>query len=65
MACLAVKRDVFQKTWNPKYTLHRHFDGVQAFTFQPVKLALVTASEDRSETLELGKKQLLLKRVSL
>lgn len=56
MACLAVNKDAFQKTWNPTYILCKHFDGVRAFVFHHVELVLPTVSEDFSATLELEKK---------
>uniref|UniRef100_A0AAY5ESN5 Striatin N-terminal domain-containing protein n=1 Tax=Electrophorus electricus TaxID=8005 RepID=A0AAY5ESN5_ELEEL len=40
--------DVFRKTWNPKYTLRSHFDGVRALAFHPVEPVLVTVSEDHT-----------------
>ncbi|XP_027272102.1 striatin-3 isoform X10 [Cricetulus griseus] len=40
--------DAFRKTWNPKYTLRSHFDGVRALAFHPVEPVLVTASEDHT-----------------
>ncbi|XP_075048326.1 striatin-3 isoform X2 [Mixophyes fleayi] len=41
-------KDAFRKTWNPKYTLRSHFDGVRALAFHPVEPVLVTASEDNT-----------------
>ncbi|XP_067830940.1 striatin-3-like [Heptranchias perlo] len=41
-------KDAFRKTWNPKYTLRSHFDGIRALAFHPVEPVLVTASEDRT-----------------
>uniref|UniRef100_A0AAX7SI33 Striatin-3 n=1 Tax=Astatotilapia calliptera TaxID=8154 RepID=A0AAX7SI33_ASTCA len=38
----------FRKTWNPKYTLRSHFDGVRALDFHPVEPCLVTVSEDHT-----------------
>lgn len=38
----------FRKTWNPKYTLRSHFDGVHALAFHPVDPCLVTVSEDHT-----------------
>ncbi|OWK09164.1 STRN3 [Cervus elaphus hippelaphus] len=63
---LPANKDAFRKTWNPKYTLRSHFDGVRALAFHPVEPVLVTASEDH--TLKLwnlqktvpAKKQLLV-----
>ncbi|KAL6106067.1 strn3 [Pungitius sinensis] len=45
------KESSFRKTWNPKYTLRSHFDGVRALAFHPVEPCLVTGSED--QTLKL------------
>ncbi|XP_068456202.1 striatin-3 isoform X2 [Clinocottus analis] len=45
------KESSFRKTWNPKYTLRSHFDGVRALAFHPVEPCLVTVSED--QTLKL------------
>ncbi|CAF4835961.1 striatin-4 isoform X1 [Pieris napi] len=41
-------KESFRKTWNPKYTLRSHFDGVRAVAFHPNEAALVTASEDHT-----------------
>ena len=40
-----------RKTWNAKYTLRSHFDGVRALAFHPTEPVLITASED--QTLKL------------
>uniref|UniRef100_A0A4W4DW28 Striatin N-terminal domain-containing protein n=1 Tax=Electrophorus electricus TaxID=8005 RepID=A0A4W4DW28_ELEEL len=45
---LQANKDVFRKTWNPKYTLRSHFDGVRALAFHPVEPVLVTVSEDHT-----------------
>uniref|UniRef100_A0A8C5QR64 Striatin 3 n=1 Tax=Leptobrachium leishanense TaxID=445787 RepID=A0A8C5QR64_9ANUR len=45
---LPSNKDTFRKTWNPKYTLRSHFDGVRALAFHPVEPVLVTASEDHT-----------------
>ncbi|XP_058396762.1 striatin-3 isoform X2 [Diceros bicornis minor] len=45
---LPANKDAFRKTWNPKYTLRSHFDGVRALAFHPVEAVLVTASEDHT-----------------
>ncbi|XP_045143798.1 striatin-3 isoform X1 [Echinops telfairi] len=45
---LPANKDAFRKTWNPKYTLRSHFDGVRALAFHPVDPVLVTASEDHT-----------------
>ncbi|XP_077993936.1 striatin-3-like isoform X2 [Glandiceps talaboti] len=41
-------KEAFRKTWNPKYTLRSHFDGVRALTFHPLEPVLITASEDHT-----------------
>lgn len=43
---ISVNKESFRKTWNAKYTLRSHFDGVRALAFHPVEPVLVTASED-------------------
>uniref|UniRef100_A0A4W5MYC3 Striatin, calmodulin binding protein 3 n=1 Tax=Hucho hucho TaxID=62062 RepID=A0A4W5MYC3_9TELE len=45
---LPTNKDTFRKTWNPKYTLRSHFDGVRALAFHPVEPVLVTVSEDHT-----------------
>ncbi|XP_041427984.1 striatin 3 L homeolog isoform X2 [Xenopus laevis] len=45
---LPSNKDAFRKTWNPKYTLRSHFDGVRALAFHPLEPVLVTASEDHT-----------------
>ncbi|XP_023647939.1 striatin-3 [Paramormyrops kingsleyae] len=45
---LPASKDAFRKTWNPKYTLRSHFDGVRALAFHPVEPVLVTVSEDHT-----------------
>ncbi|XP_006006422.1 striatin-3 isoform X2 [Latimeria chalumnae] len=45
---LPANKDAFRKTWNGKYTLRSHFDGVRALAFHPVEPVLVTASEDHT-----------------
>ncbi|XP_064783928.1 striatin-3 isoform X2 [Oncorhynchus masou masou] len=45
---LPANKDTFRKTWNPKYTLRSHFDGVRALAFHPVEPVLVTVSEDHT-----------------
>uniref|UniRef100_A0A1A8N4Z9 Striatin-3 n=1 Tax=Nothobranchius pienaari TaxID=704102 RepID=A0A1A8N4Z9_9TELE len=42
------KESSFRKTWNPKYTLRSHFDGVRGLAFHPVEPCLVTVSEDHT-----------------
>uniref|UniRef100_A0A8C8D8I9 Striatin-3 n=1 Tax=Oncorhynchus tshawytscha TaxID=74940 RepID=A0A8C8D8I9_ONCTS len=44
----SANKDTFRKTWNPKYTLRSHFDGVRALAFHPVEPVLVTVSEDNT-----------------
>ncbi|XP_056147272.1 striatin-like isoform X2 [Lampris incognitus] len=41
-------KDALRKTWNPKFTLRSHFDGVRGLAFHPVEPVLVTASEDHT-----------------
>ena len=41
-------KEAFRKTWNAKYTLRSHFDGVRALAFHPVEPVLLTASEDHT-----------------
>ncbi|KAF6732760.1 Striatin-3 [Oryzias melastigma] len=43
-----IKESSFRKTWNPKYTLRSHFDGVRALAFHPVEPCLVSVSEDHT-----------------
>ncbi|XP_042296438.1 striatin-4 isoform X2 [Sceloporus undulatus] len=43
---LSDSKDAFKKTWNPKFTLRSHYDGIRALAFHHVESALVTASED-------------------
>ncbi|XP_046649583.1 striatin-3-like isoform X3 [Daphnia pulicaria] len=43
---ISVNKESFRKTWNAKYTLRSHFDGVRALAFHPIEPVLVTASED-------------------
>jgi striatin 1/3/4 len=38
--------DMHRKTWNAKYTLRSHFDGIRALVFHPVEPVLITAAED-------------------
>ncbi|KAK7801824.1 hypothetical protein U0070_015513 [Myodes glareolus] len=35
-------------TWNPKFTLRSHFDGIRALAFHPIEPVLITASEDHT-----------------
>uniref|UniRef100_H2Y0G9 Striatin N-terminal domain-containing protein n=1 Tax=Ciona intestinalis TaxID=7719 RepID=H2Y0G9_CIOIN len=39
------------KTWNPKYTLRSHFDGIRAIRFLPNESSVITASEDHTMKL--------------
>ncbi|XP_015919059.1 striatin-3 isoform X2 [Parasteatoda tepidariorum] len=41
-------KEAFRKTWNAKYTLRSHFDGVRALAFHPLEPVLITASEDHT-----------------
>ncbi|XP_058507828.1 striatin-like isoform X2 [Solea solea] len=41
-------KDAMRKTWNPKFTLRSHFDGIRALVFHPVEPVLITASEDHT-----------------
>ncbi|XP_015279596.1 PREDICTED: striatin-4 [Gekko japonicus] len=43
---LSDSKDSFKKTWNPKFTLRSHYDGIRALVFHHAESALVTASED-------------------
>uniref|UniRef100_A0AAR2JY75 Striatin-3 n=1 Tax=Pygocentrus nattereri TaxID=42514 RepID=A0AAR2JY75_PYGNA len=45
---MPANKDAFRKTWNAKYTLRSHFDGVRALAFHPVEPVLVTVSEDHT-----------------
>lgn len=44
-------KEAHRKTWNSKYTLRSHFDGVRALAFHPHKPVLITASEDHTVKL--------------
>ncbi len=48
---ITAPKEAFRKTWNAKYTLRSHFDGVRALAFHPAEPVLITASED--QTLKL------------
>uniref|UniRef100_A0A8C7QFA6 Striatin N-terminal domain-containing protein n=1 Tax=Oncorhynchus mykiss TaxID=8022 RepID=A0A8C7QFA6_ONCMY len=41
-------KDALRRTWNPKFTLRSHFDGIRGLAFHPVEAVLVTASEDHT-----------------
>lgn len=43
---LSDSKDAFKKTWNPKFTLRSHYDGIRALAFHHSQSALLTASED-------------------
>ncbi|XP_067682537.1 striatin-3-like isoform X4 [Haliotis asinina] len=45
---ISAPKEVYRKTWNAKYTLRSHFDGVRALAFHPVEPVLITASEDHT-----------------
>lgn len=42
------KDAIYRKTWNAKYTLRSHFDGVRALAFHPEESVLITGSEDNT-----------------
>uniref|UniRef100_A0A8C2P3Z7 Striatin N-terminal domain-containing protein n=1 Tax=Capra hircus TaxID=9925 RepID=A0A8C2P3Z7_CAPHI len=44
----ANNKDALRKTWNPKFTLRSHFDGIRALAFHPTEPVLITASEDHT-----------------
>ncbi|KAG1667331.1 Striatin-3 [Nymphon striatum] len=45
---ISASKEAFRKTWNAKYTLRSHFDGVRALAFHPSESVLITASEDHT-----------------
>uniref|UniRef100_T1IWN9 Striatin N-terminal domain-containing protein n=1 Tax=Strigamia maritima TaxID=126957 RepID=T1IWN9_STRMM len=45
---IPANKEAYRKTWNAKYTLRSHFDGVRALAFHPVEPVLITASEDHT-----------------
>ncbi|XP_013409886.1 striatin-3 isoform X2 [Lingula anatina] len=45
---ISATNEAFRKTWNAKYTLRSHFDGVRALVFHPVEPVLITGSEDHT-----------------
>ncbi|XP_067009673.2 striatin-3 [Anabrus simplex] len=45
---IATTKESYRKTWNAKYTLRSHFDGVRALAFHPMEPVLITASEDHT-----------------
>uniref|UniRef100_H2ZDP3 Striatin N-terminal domain-containing protein n=1 Tax=Ciona savignyi TaxID=51511 RepID=H2ZDP3_CIOSA len=48
---IAATKESYRKTWNPKYTLRSHFDGIRAIRFLPNESAVITASEDHTMKL--------------
>ncbi|XP_001601585.2 striatin-3 isoform X2 [Nasonia vitripennis] len=44
----ANNEEPFRKSWNAKYTLRSHFDGVRALVFHPTDPVLITASDDHT-----------------
>lgn len=55
-------KEVYRKTWNAKYTLRSHFDGVRALAFHPQEPVLITASEDHTLKLWNLQKTVLTKK---
>ncbi|KAK7788987.1 hypothetical protein R5R35_008681 [Gryllus longicercus] len=45
---ITATKESYRKTWNAKYTLRSHFDGVRALAFHPQEPVLITASEDHT-----------------
>ncbi|XP_072169323.1 striatin-3-like isoform X1 [Diadema setosum] len=45
---ISANKETFRKTWNPKFTLRSHFDGVRALAFHPEEPVLITGSEDNT-----------------
>lgn len=45
---ISSSKEAYRKTWNAKYTLRSHFDGVRALAFHPIEPVLITASEDHT-----------------
>ncbi|XP_060100183.1 striatin isoform X2 [Heteronotia binoei] len=45
---IANNKDALRKTWNPKFTLRSHFDGIRGLAFHPIEPVLITASEDHT-----------------
>lgn len=45
---ISSSKEAYRKTWNAKYTLRSHFDGVRALAFHPLEPVLITASEDHT-----------------
>lgn len=55
-------KEAHRKTWNAKYTLRSHFDGVRALAFHPQEPVLITASEDHTLKLWNLQKTVLTKK---
>lgn len=55
-------KEAFRRTWNAKYTLRSHFDGVRALAFHPQEPVLITASEDHTLKLWNLQKTVLTKK---
>ncbi|KAK6470619.1 striatin-4-like isoform X1 [Huso huso] len=39
-------REEFKKTWNARFTLRSHFDGIRSLAFHPSQAVLLSAAED-------------------
>ncbi|XP_078491586.1 striatin-3 [Ciona intestinalis] len=48
---ISATKESYRKTWNPKYTLRSHFDGIRAIRFLPNESSVITASEDHTMKL--------------
>lgn len=59
---VANTKETHRKTWNAKYTLRSHFDGVRALAFHPQEPVLITASEDHTLKLWNLQKTVLTKK---
>lgn len=55
-------KEAHRKTWNAKFTLRSHFDGVRALAFHPQDPVLITASEDHTLKLWNLQKTVLTKK---
>ncbi|XP_014206120.1 striatin-4 isoform X2 [Copidosoma floridanum] len=44
----ANNEEPLRKSWNAKYTLRSHFDGVRALVFHPTEPVLITGSDDHT-----------------
>lgn len=51
-----------RKTWNVKYVLRSHLDGVRCVTFHPVDSLIITGSEDRTLKLWNLEKSAILRK---